>query len=299
LKIKRLKFSLQRMFLADAANSVGATILLLAVVVLLVSALHGWVNGLPRMVLELASLILASTLAWTFHSAIGAVLKTFLPLPSLALEVVGGLCIVFTVVVVFKLIGFLFVKKTKHYSTGFKAVFGISGAALGFLEGLFFVTLFCLMIQAIGTVSEIQLAAQMKETPQVKPHPLVSTIVNIKKSIDGSFVGPILKSIDPVPPSIYVCFRKFDALVRDPAAMDRFLAFPKTRELLAHPKLVAVAQDPQLRQDFYERHLEKVVTSKQVIGALSDPDVQKKLMEFPWKGALDFAVPDSSLPPHE
>lgn len=277
------------------ADSTIYVVLLAAALLLLSSVWHGWASGLPRMVVELGGFVCASLAAWTLYPVVASWLQPALAVPLPIVSVLAGISIWLTVVLLSKIIALIFVKKTKHYSNPLKFIFGGSGALLGLLEGLFVLFACTIGLRLAGMVVEGQTLPR-SDGAKPAPHPLAAAVLKINEAMDQSWVGGLVKAIDPVPPQVYTNLKKFNALMRNRDAIERLLSFPRTRDLLAHPRFQAVMSDPQVSEALRERKINRLMTNPNLTAAINDPEVWAELKKFPWSEALNYAVPEQTAP---
>jgi hypothetical protein len=83
--------------------------------------------------------------------------------------------------------------------------------------------------------------------------------------------------------------------------MMRFLDYPGIQEIVQHPRVAALLNDPDVLQDAQAGNFLGLMRSKELLEAVNDPSLQKKLTSLDLQKALDYAFP-SPLPspsPHK
>jgi len=280
----------------------------LAAVILLLEIIHGWRLGLLRQLVRVIAIIVAYSCGFFAANATVPPLRANLRLPDPVLAAIGGTILAFILFAVINGIGaFLFKKTAQQASAATRLVWGVSGALLGVMLGLFTLWLIFAGIRLVGSVAQAQLHApnpplasphssgMAAPAPSVSPcNPLMSMLADMKNSLEAGHVGDAMRTVDPVPPAVYRDLEKAGAVAANPERAERFLSFPGAREITEHPKVVALRNDRQVMELIGRGQVFELIKNQRMIDALNDPSLQTRIKNFDVERALDYALQKNS-----
>jgi hypothetical protein len=276
----------------------------LAVVILLLEVIHGWRLGLIRQLVRVIAIIVAYSCGFFAAGATVPLLRPHLKLPDPILAAVGGTILAFILFAAINLVGaFLFKKTAQQSSSATRLIWGITGALLGILLGLFTLWLTFTGIRMIGSVAQAQLhtpgppgiASHSNATldpaaPPSPPNSLMSMLSDMKGSLEGGHIGDAVRAVDPLPPALYRGLEKAGEVASNPQNAERFLSFPGAREISDHPKVVALRNDRQVMELIAKGQIFELMKNQRMIDALNDPSLQARIKQFDLERALDYAL---------
>jgi uncharacterized membrane protein required for colicin V production len=274
-----------------------------AAVMVLAKAWHGWRVGIVRQVLSIVALIAAYLVGYFGGGIIGPVLKHVIDLPENALAVAGAVIVGIVIYAAIQLIAAIVFKKTAQQSLGIVRLgYGVSGACVGALYGLFLVWIAVLAIRLLGSVAETQIAVAKnphlslgKPTPTptppaTPPSAVVRGLAQMKQSLEQGAAGAVVQQVDPIPGTLYTILHKLGVMVSDEKSVDRFLAFPGVKPLLAHPKIAALQNDAEITRDIVNRNYFNLIRNPRIIAAANDAEIGELMRQFEFEKALDYAI---------
>jgi hypothetical protein len=280
----------------------------LAVVILLLEVIHGWRLGLIRQLVRVIAIIVAYSCGFFAAGATVPLLRSHFKFPDPVLAAIGGALLAFTLFAAINLIGaFLFKKTAQQPSPVIRLIWGITGALLGILLGVFTLWLSFTGIRMVGSVAQARLRTPAPpgmtghpsgtldpSAPQSPPNPLMTMLADMKTSLEGGRLGEAVRSVDPVPPTIYRGLEKAGEVASNPESAERFLSFPGAREISEHPRVVALRNDRQVMQLIASGQIFELMKNQHVIDALNDPSLQARVKKFDLERALDYALQKNS-----
>jgi len=186
-------------------------------------------------------------------------------------------------------------------------IWGGTGAFLGILLGLFTIWLAFAGIRMVGSVAEARLrmqnaptraagqpigAAQTQTESAVSPlpNPLMAMLANMKNSLESGRVGEAVRTIDPLPPSLYRVLEKAGQVASNVQSAERFLSYPGAREISEHPRVVALRNDSRVMELIASGHIFELLKNPRMIEAMNDPALQARVKNFDLERALDYAL---------
>ena len=238
----------------------------LAIVIILLEIIHGWRLGLVRQLVRVIAIIVAYSCAFFGARSTVPIMRSFFKLPDPILAVLGGAILAAILFAAINLTGALLFRKTAQQESRFvRLIWGSTGAFLGILLGLFTIWLSFAGIRMVGAVAEARLrtqnaptraagqpigAAQTQTESAVSPlpNPLMAMLANMKNSLESGRVGEAVRTIDPLPPSLYRVLEKAGQVASNVQSAERFLSYPGAREISEHPKVVALRNDSRVMQ---------------------------------------------------
>jgi hypothetical protein len=195
----------------------------------------------------------------------------------------------------------LFKRTAQQASAATRLIWGITGALLGILLGVFTLWLTFTGIRLIGSVAQAQLHAP--SSPAASPNgiaapaasvspanPLMTMLADMKSSLEGGHLGDAMRAVDPLPSALYRDLEKAGEVASKPERAERFLTFPGAREISDHPKVVALRNDQQVMELIARGQIFELMKNQRMIDALNDPSLQAQIKNFDWERALDYAL---------
>jgi hypothetical protein len=191
-------------------------------------------------------------------------------------------------------LGAVLFKRTGQQPSGMLRLFyGLGGSLFGLLTGLVILWGGITIIRTSGAVAEATMGVRsLSEIPAP-----VREIVRLKDSLELGPAGRTVVAVDVAPPEIYEVIGRVGKLASDQAAMARFLDYPGVQEILQHPRMAALLQDPAVIRDARERNFLGLMGSRALLDAVNDPSLQKKLGGLDLRKALDYAFPNTQASP--
>ena len=199
--------------------------------------------------------------------------------------------------------GTILFKKTSQQDVGMiRFGFGASGAAVGALYGIFLVWIAILAIRLLGSVAETRIAVgkQPRSLPgnstpapgpaQPDPGSVVTGLAHMKQSLEQGAAGSMVQQVDPIPGTLYGILHKLGTMVSDEASVARFLSYPGVKPLLAHPKIAALQNDPEITRDIVKRDYFGLLRNSHILAAANDSEIGELMRKFEFEKALDYAI---------
>ncbi|HEV3410026.1 MAG TPA: CvpA family protein [Chthoniobacterales bacterium] len=282
-----------------------------ALLLLLLQVLRGWQLGLPRQLVRVVALVAAYSTALFGGKAALPFLRPLLQVPDFILSALGGAILAMIVYSLINTIGAILFKRTAQQAAGpVRLAWGVSGAALGFLFGLFFIWLTIVGIRTVGAVAEAQVnarapgriaafterplqpRAQARRTATEVPdqNSLPFTLARLKKSIELGTVGEVVKQSDVIPAGVYETLGHVGEVFAKPERAARFLSYPGVIELTENPKILALRADPEITRMLEQGKLWELMQDQRLIEAANDPELAAQIKRFDLKKALDYAA---------
>jgi uncharacterized membrane protein required for colicin V production len=266
---------------------------------------HGWRLGVVRQIISIIALIAAYIIGYFGGGALGPLLARFVDFPERVLAVFGAVLLGFVVYLCIMLVGAIAFKKTAQQSVGIVRLgYGMAGAVFGGLYGLFLVWIAVLAIRLLGSVAESQIAAERqprlvhsssKPSPTPLPPPaaagaVVRGLAHMKQSLEQGAAGAMVQQVDPIPGTLYSILHKLGMMVSDEKSVDRFLKYPGVKPLLAHPKIAALQNDPDITRDILNGNYLALLRNRQILSAANDTEIGELMRKFEFEKALDYAL---------
>ncbi|MDQ6859943.1 MAG: CvpA family protein [Verrucomicrobiota bacterium] len=282
-----------------------------AALVMLLQILRGWRLGLPRQLVRLAALVGAYSAALLGGRMLIPLLRPMIKVPDFAVSALGGAILAMIVYSVVNTLGTILFKRTGQQQSGsVRLIYGITGAALGVLFGLFFIWLMIVSVRSIGAIAEAQVnasapdrvpafeertgrratAARRIVTNVPDENSITVTLARLKKSIELGPVGNAVKQTDVIPGGIYETLAKVGEVFSRTDRAERFLSYPGVAELADSPKLFALRADPEIQRMLEQGRLWELLQDDRLIEAANDPELAAQLKKFDFKKALDYAA---------
>jgi len=283
-----------------------------AAVILILEVLHGWRIGLTRQLMRIVAIIAAYSCAIFAGPALLPITRSFVKLPDPILTLIAGAVLGAIVFAILNALGPILFKRTKdHQSPVVRLVWGISGGLLGILLGLFTIWLVFAGARLAGSVAEAQVRSQHAITTGIlqpvwnrplqihdtepsardqPPTPLMTTLAELKNSLEAGPIGETLKNVDPLPQGVYRTVERVGEVVSTPESAQRFLRFPGAQQIANDPKMIALRDDPEITNLVSQGRVFDLLQNQRVIDALNDPVLLARLKKFDLDRALDYAL---------
>jgi uncharacterized membrane protein required for colicin V production len=284
-------------------DSYQAAFFVVAALFVAFTAWHGWRLGFLRQLINILALAAAYLIGYFGGTRLGPFLHRFSDLPEQALAVLGAVGLGFVIYCCITLIGVIAFTKTAQQREGLiRLGYGVSGSALGALYGLVLVWIVVLAIRLLGSVAESEIAvadqtpvphSRSPKAPTPTPPPpssMVRTLAHMKQSLEQGPAGSVVQQVDPIPGTLYGILRKLGLMVSDDKSVDRFLSYPGVKPLLAHPKIAALQNDPEIARDLVNRNYFALIRNPHIITAANDAEIADLMRKFEFEKALDYAI---------
>jgi len=265
-----------------------------AVLFLLYELWRGWQFGVVRGIFRLLALCCAWMGGSAAAGATGTVLTLFSKVPPLLAPAVAALVVGLGIYMLISFMAGLLFKRTEHHQGLVRFFFGLGGTVCGLLYGLAIVCGAIMLIRGLGSYGEFRIAqalAAAKADRRLPPrNPAALFLMRLKASLEMGSAGQTLKDFDPLPTSFYDNIVKFSKLYGNDQAMQRFLQYPDTQQLLANPKVVSLLKDPEMAAAAQTHDYLPLFQDKQLRALLEDADFMSEIKRFDFTAALDFAL---------
>ena len=283
-----------------------------AVVILILEVLHGWRIGLTRQLVRIVAIAAAYSCAIFAGPVLLPITRSCTKLPDPILTAVGGAVLGAIIFAILNALGPLLFKRTKdHESAVMRLSWGISGGLLGILLGSFTIWLVFAGARLAGSVAEAQVRSQHTLTTGIlqpvwnrplqiqsaalstrdqQPTPLMTTLAEVKNSLEAGPIGETLKNVDPLPQSAYHTVERVAEVASNPETIQRFLRFPGAQQIANDPKMIALRDDPEITKLVSQGRVFDLLQNRRVIDALNDPVLLARLKNFDLDRALDYAL---------
>jgi uncharacterized membrane protein required for colicin V production len=268
-----------------------------ALVLILFETLRGWRLGVVRQLFRLLALGAAYASALFASRALVPVLRPFIRAPDLVISLLSGALLALIVYAVINALGAILFKRTAQQSAGLVRFFyGTLGAVLGIFFGFFSVWLIVVGIRSLGAIAgaESHVAGNPSGTSGA---PAMSSIAQLKSSIERGSLGEAVKAVDPVPAQTYQTLGKLGTVASDPRTAERFLACPGAKELTENPKIISLRNDPEIMQLIEQQRFLELLQNPKLIEALNDPALAAQVRSFDFQKALDYALSNYARQP--
>lgn len=100
---------------------------------------------------------------------------------------------------------------------------------------------------------------------------LAQGLATLKESLEMGSIGSLVKSVDILPNEAYDHIVRLSKLTADPNAMVRFLDYPGVMKIVAHPRIQAILQDPELVAASEKQDYAALLRNTTLMQAVSDP----------------------------
>ena len=279
-----------------------------AAVLILFQIARGWRLGLPRQLVRIAALVVSYGAALFGGRMLLPISRPLLKAPDFVLTALGGAILALIVYSVINTVGTILFKRTgQQESAMLRLVYGVTGGALGFFFGLFFLWIIVIGIRSLGVIGEAQLnagppsvqsrAGRMRIAPNVRDESsLAFPLARLKKSIELGPVGDVVRQTDVLPSGIYQTLARVGEVFAKPERASRFLSYPGVMQLADNPKILALRADPEIIQMIQSGRLFDLLQDNRLIEAANDPALAAQLKKFDLRKALDYAAEAKAAP---
>jgi hypothetical protein len=305
LRVARRCVKMRASFMSPEIDFWQLAFFFAAAVLVLFKAWRGWRMGVVRQVIGLLALAGAYVTAILGGRLVASLLKPILNYPEAILTLGGGAVLGMVVFASISLVGAILFKKTSEQSVGIvRFGYGISGAAVGAVFGIFLVWIAILAVRLLGSVAETQIAASKKPrasastqlaTPRRAPAPtppsdIVLGLAHMKHSLEQGTAGAVVQQVDPIPGSLYLILTKLGLMVSNEQSVERFLSCPGVKPLLDHPKISALQNDPEITRDILARNYFALLRNSRIVAAANDVEIGELMRKFEFEKALDYSL---------
>jgi len=259
---------------------------------LLTNTWLGWRRGVVRQAASLLGLILATTAGFWLGPFLSPVVPP-MGLPNFLRPVLAGIFIGVVISATVSLFSHIIFRKTEDQGLGIiRLAYGITGGALGLIYGLAVLGLAAWGIRFFGSFAEglhkgaSDSSARIKGSPPAEPAPLVL----IKKAMEETSTGDLLRNIDPLPQGVYQRIHKIGEVFTNPSAKERFLADPSMDVFSKNSKILALKTDPELQDALRDGDVWAVLRNPKVQLAAADTQLLTTLRTVDLDKLLDRAL---------
>lgn len=280
--------------MSDLGSPFWQNVLLYSAAVFMLWEIYaGWRRGLIRGGLHFGAFVASGILGMLVGQTVGAVGGLVLPGVAFLAGLVSGAAVALVILGICLFLGAVLFKRTSQQPPGLiRWFFGAGGAVFGLLTGLFILWGAVSIIRTSGAVAKSGLAGQKsKDAP-------AATLVfaTLKDSLEMGPVGDIVESIDVLPAEAYEHMTRLGQLTKNQDALVRFLDYPGLQEIISHPRIQALLQDPVVVQSAENKNFLALLQSRTLLNAATDPSLQKLIMSLDLEKALDYAMPPAQNP---
>ena len=272
-----------------------------AALIVALKAWHGWRLGVARQAVGLIALVCAYFCAF-FGGRVLAPVFFLLGVPSGLSGIAGGATLGLLIYFGTSIAAAVVFKKTSQQNVRVvRFGYGVAGAAIGGVMGLFVVWIAVLGIRLLGTVAKTQIEAakhpvsMVRGKAVVKPIPqppgsLVRGLAHIKDSLEHGAAGAVVEQVDPIPGTLYTLLTKVGQMISNEQSIDRFLSYPGVKMLTEHPKIAALHDDPDIAKNLIAQNYLALVRNEHIIRAANDREIGELMAKFEFEKALDYAL---------
>ncbi len=272
----------------------------LALLIITMNVWSGWQNGIVRQVLRIVA-ILAGYIA---GYKLGPVLTPMVPdvavLGSAQPAIISILTGFLTYLILRFIINMLFRKTREQESALMRIIYGIGGATVGLFFSVFFLVAFLVGVRLLGTIVDAQFHVAEKrheKLPDDTRTTVMKQLSKARQAIENGPVAAVVETIDPTPSSVYKTLDRVARVTSDPDAMNRFVSYPGTRQLMQHPSLKKLADDPDIQTMVQKKDYVHLMQNPKVTEMFKDDSLRTKLKTFEFNKAMDYALRSGPLPP--
>jgi Colicin V production protein len=270
---------------------------LLAGAWILLSVVRGWGQGLLRQVTAIFALFAAGFLVLRCTGWTEEFLRPHVPAWILLPVAVAVIWVVsFNSII---LIGHLLFRRTNDYeSPSFRLICGLGGAAIGLAYGFLFV--FCMLIgvKIVGRIAENQ--AEIQEARNENPSQLILNLAKLKRSVELGYGRRVIDSVDPLPRRFYRELDLYTRIAADPEAIRKLAESQGFRRVWESPRFFGFRNDPEIMADVQRGNVLGVLTNRNVVALLNDPQLRGAFIGGDLDTALkeDLTSRDEGKPSH-
>ena len=281
----------------------------LAAILILFQVIRGWRLGVVRQVSRLIALA-AAYAAVRWEPDLMTPFLHYLGVPKLASGVLSAVVLGITVYATINGLSAIVLKRTSQQSFApLRIVYGLGGAVIGLLFGLFLTWIALIGVRVLGTVAETEVRATTRRAEMQEDERdakarrqeisgLVRGLASLKQSMDQGQTGAVAEAVDPLPAKVYTTLTRIALLISDEESIDRFLAYPGARVITSHPRMVALTTDAEITEQLNQGNFFGLLRNPNIRAAASDPELAELVARFELDKALEQAlVPESNSTP--
>jgi len=278
-----------------------ALFFLTAAILILYQVVLGWRLGIVRQISRLIALVLAYVVVRWKPDLLAPVLNSF-GVPELLGSLLSALLSGLTVYALLNGASAILLKRTAHQSLApLRFVYGLGGAGIGLLFGLFLSWLVLIGVRVLGTVAESEVLAVTRNAEindgvrrdyerRSEVSGLVRGLASLKKSMDQGHTGAVAQAIDPLPSKVYTTLSRVALLLSDEDCIDRFLAYPGAQVITSHPRMVALTSDAEITDQLNRGDYLGLLSNPNILAAANDPELASLVARFKLDEALEQAL---------
>jgi hypothetical protein len=267
-----------------------------ALVLVAFEIVRGWRLGLVRQLVRLLALGAAYAAGLFGGRMLLPVLRHFVRVPDFIISLIAGAVLALFVYAAITGVGAILFKRTSQQGSGLiRLLYGLSGAVLGVFFGLFSVWLIVVGVRCVGSVAGAEIHHPPTNTllparPAASAPPLTASLAKLKNSIELGSLGEVIKAADVVPATTYQALGKVGAVVSDQRSAERFLSYPGAQALTQNARIIALRDDPAIRDLIAHQRFLDLLQNEKLIGAMNDPTLAAEVRRFDFQKALDYAL---------
>ena len=100
-------------------------------------------------------------------------------------------------------------------------------------------------------------------------------VIRVKEAIDNSFLGGIIKTVNPVEVEDYELVRDLLDLTKDPVALDKFRQHPDMQEIARHPAVQGLLEDEEIRALVLAKRFDELLRNEKLANVIHDRELLK------------------------
>lgn len=280
--------------MSDLGSPFWQNVLLYSAAVFMLWEIYaGWRRGLIRGGLHFGAFVASGLLGMLVGQTIGAVFGLVLPGVAFLAALISGFAVALVTLGVCLFLGAVLFKRTSQQPPGLiRWLFGAGGAVFGLLTGLFILWGAVSIIRTSGAVAKSSIVGK-----KIQDAPAANRVfAMLKDSLEMGPIGDIVESIDILPAEAYDHMTRLGQLTKNQDALLRFLDYPSVQEIISHPRMQALMQDPVVVQSAENKNFLALIQSRTVLNAATDPSLQKLILALDLEKALDYAMPPKQNP---
>jgi len=270
-----------------------------------IQAFRGWRLGIVRQIVEILAVASAYATAYFLGPRFAPLLRS-LAVPDQVLTVIAGTAAGFVVYMGIRIAGAIVFKRTAQQGVGLiRVAFGLSGALVGAVFGLFIVWALTCVIRICGSLAETRVKAS--EMAQASGRAVLRTtlpelpgwmvgLVHMKEALESGTTGEMMKQVDPLPSVLYSTIGRIGAMLSNQQSVDRFLSYPGIQPLAKHPKIIALREDQQIVRQVMNSDYVGLLHNARVVQAANDSEIVALLRRVDVQKALDYALSNAEKP---
>jgi hypothetical protein len=287
--------------------------LTMAAVFLLTKALGGFMSGGPRQFMGLVALVAAYGSAIYAGPRLAPWLDDYLAAPDFIVIPVGGAVVAVVVYLVIVGLGVYAFESARELKPGKKkTAYQVTGFIVGTVYGAAILGVVLIAINFLGTISNASVHAAVRNqiedaelqaqtrgtnvTTEIRAGGPAQFFARLQNSLRMGPGEEVVSTLDPVPDEVYETVDNALRVMTDPEAVARFGRHPEMRDFLEHPKIVALANDPNIAQMAEERQFVRLLRDPKIIEAANDQELRQVLGQSDFREALRFALGEKPAP---